>query len=448
MYKKINKLFPISILLFFAVELFLTKNGQFQIGIIVYLIYSFILYSIDKRYIISFFVFNLPLLPLVSTDYKLFGIAGPQEIIYGFSMMTLFQLSLGNRTKLNEFQKIAIKFVYFLLFFNVYVITKDILVGLDSEGDRGLFYIFKNFIRFFLYYYSLVLLIKVIYQKEVYNFIIIGMKLSLITLVLSMIFSKFLVYMGVGIGHRVDEEILADKGTRFVGLYGGGGDENSAGIFLAGVFGFFIALYEKTGNIKSYVVYLGFAVFGVLLTGSRTAFIALALIILIFLITNKSNVSRFAILIAIVFFYFTFSKQVELVTERFLDDSAFAAVDPNQKGRVGKWIIYIDWILNNPETLIYGNQSKIDYNRAPHNYFIIVLYQTGIIPLIVLGILFISLLKKIRIYMNAGILKSIYYIIPFPLILLTVNSFGSSIYLWIYLPMGAVFFNAIKNQSK
>ncbi len=448
MSKKRNIIFSLSIVLFVLIELFLIKNNQFQVGIFFYLFYCLTLFFIEKRYIISFFVYQLPIAPLISTDYKLFGLVGPHEIIFGFSLFVLIQLAHGYKVKLNAFQKIAIQFTYFLFFISTYIITKDIISGLELDKSRGAMYIFKNTVRFFLYYYSLVLLIKIIYQKGIYSFIIPGIKMSLITLVLSMIFAKYLILIGAGAIEKNADDIVAGKGTRFLGLYGAGGDENSAGIFLAAIFGFFLSLYEKSGNIKEHILYFGFAVLGVLLTGSRTAFIALSLIILIFLITNKSGKAKFGILVTFIIFYFVFAEQLNLVIERFFDDSAVRAVDPNDKGRFGKWILYIEWILDNPETLIYGNQENIDYNRAPHNYLVFLLYHTGIVPFIIFLSLFYKVLKKIKVSFNKRTLKNVYYILPFPLIFMTVNSFGSSIYLWIYLPMGALLMLSEKRKSK
>jgi len=439
MSKKVKFIFPVTLFLFSAIQLFLIKSGLFQIGVFFYLIYAQVLFSIDKKYIIALFVFHLPLLPYIPSDFKLFSVLGPHEIIYGYSFFYLNNLSKTTKVKLNEFQKLSIKFVYLFFFIKVYIIVKDNILGLDASNAGNVLNIVKKFFRYFLYFSSLVLLIKFIYLKDIYKYVFDGMKYSVVVLVLSMVFTVPLILMGANIKDKEMYFIAVALRERYMGFYGSGGDQNSAGIFLTSFFGFLLALYEKTGKIKNYIIFMGFAVLGILLTGSRTSFMALAIIILLFLITNKSGKDKFLILIACVIFYFLFAKQLDLVIQRFLDPSAANAIDPNDTGRVGKWILYTNWIIEHPETLLIGNLTNIPFRLAPHNYFIYIIYHIGIIPFLIFIKLFIKLLKKIKFKMGHNSIKSVYYILPFILAMMTVNSHGSSIYLWLYLPIGAYF---------
>lgn len=450
MFKKDNNLlFPISLLLFVIVVLYLLKIKQYQIGILCYILYTGTLYMLDKRYMVSFFVFNLPLLQIIPTDFKIFSIVGPHEIVYGFSLLTLiFYDKKANYKEFNKYQKIAIKFIYFLFFIKCFVLIKDIVLGLEKDTDKQSFlYVFKNVFRYFLYYYSLVLLIKNIAYEKLYKDVIVGMQWSIVFLVISMLFSKELILLGADIAKK--ELFLKNLGvnTRFVGFYGAGGDENSAGVFLSSFFGFMLALIEKTKNTKRYIVFLGFAVLGVLLTGSRTSFISLLLVILLFLLLNNSGSLKSALFVAIFLFCIIFSEKLQLVIDRFFDESAKKAIDSDQMGRVGKWIYYLGWIFDNMETLIIGNQKDIPYNRAPHNYFIYLLYHSGIFVLLYFVKLFVSLLKMMSIKMKKYDLRIIYFVIPFPLLIMTVNSFGSSIYLWIYLSLSVAISHEITTNN-
>lgn len=443
MFNKVNVFFPLSLFVFIIIQLVLVSSNLFQIGIFFYVLYLFILFTIDKKYIISFFVYHLPLLPIISTEHKLFSVLGPEEIIYGTSFLVLLyiQKKYLKSSKLNKYQTLSISFIYFLFFINFYIMIKDIFIGLDPDKTKGLFYIFKNFVRYFLYYSSLVLLVRAIYLKGIYEYIIIGVKYSVVTITLSMLFTKELLSIGAGIAQKTDHmaRLLSGEYQRYLGFYGAGGDENSVGIFLVAAFAFFLALFERTGNLKRYIVFMGFAVLGSFLTGSRTTFLALAFVILIFLVTNKSGYAKFVFLILGIIFYFVFTKQIELVIQRFMDPSAMKAIDPNEEGRVGKWIIYYNWIMNHLETLLFGNQVNITYNRAPHNYFVYIVYHTGFITFIVFMKFLYKLLKMINFKFTPSTLKNVYYILPFPFVLMTVNSFGSAVYLWLYLPIGAYF---------
>lgn len=439
MFRKNNYIFSLTLLLFYVIEIWLVKSKQFQVGIILYFLYGLFLYFVNEKYIISFFVFNLPLLPIITTDYKILSFIGPHEIIYGFSLLILSKSNKNYKTNLNKYQELSIKFIYFLFFIHIFIIIKDILFGLKSDDTKGFLYVFKVFFRFYLYYTSLVLLIKVIYKKGILEYVFIGIKYVIVTIPISMIFTKTLILMGAGIkfAESRKDRILTSDYERFVGFYGAGGDENSAGIFFVGFLGFLLALYEKTGGVKKYFVFMGFAIFGTLLTGSRTAFMALILVILIFLLTRKKGSIKISIIIIGIVFYFTFFNQIDMVIQRFFDPSAVVAIDPNEMGRVGKWNYYISWIFNNPITLVIGNQENISLSMAPHNYFIFLLYHTGIIPLLIFLNLLVRLVKLIKFKVSPEILRNIYYVLPFFFILMTVNSFGSSIFLWLYLPIGA-----------
>lgn len=290
----------------------------------------------------------------------------------------------------------------------------------------------------------MVLLIKVIYLQDFYKYIVIGIKTSLGVLVLSMLFTIPLYQMGTSVIVKTEDSedyitSLQEYG-RFMGFYNIIlGDENNVGAFFAGIFGFFLAQYEKFGNLKKYLFVFGFSVLGLLLSGSRTAFIILALIILVFILSNKYATKRIGILAAIVIFFIAFYNQLERLFLRFFDDSAVRAVDSRQMGRVGKWILYINWLAENPETLIFGNLTRINYRYAPHNMLIYIVYHFGIIPLAIFISLLTKLVKLIQLKGNPNpALKNIYYIIP-PLILsMTTNSIGDTIYLWIYLPLGTL----------
>lgn len=437
MFKKINIFFPITLLLFIAIEVYLMKNRAFQTGILFYVVYCGFLFFIDKKYIITFFVFQLPLFPLVPTDFKVLNYIGPHEIVYGFSIFTLLLLSAKLKLKENEFQRLSIKFIYLLFFIESYINIKDMLLGISTETE--IIWLIKTVVRAFLYYYPLVLLVRLIYLKGYFNYVKVGIEYSLVVLVISMVFTPYLRAWNITQLFVKNFSIYQDIQTRFLGIWGAGGDVNSAGIFLVGLFGFLLALYERDMKIKRYIIFFGFAIFGILMTGSRTAFMALSTVLLIFMITNKSGKAKFTLIIACIIFYFAFSKQLDVVIERFLDPSAKQAIDPNDTGRVGKWIRYMGWILDNPETLLFGNQVNINYHRAPHNYFIYILYHAGLVPLFIFFQLLFKLMRYIKFSVSSSTLKNAYYIIPFPFILMTVSSFGSAIYLWLYLPLGAYF---------
>ena len=439
MTKKNNFLFPISLFIFYLLEIFLLQNKQFQLGIFFYLLYVVLLYMNDKRNIIIFFVFHLPLLPVIPTDYKLFGLVGPHEIIYGSSFYVLYGMKKKFRNKsLNKYQKLSIKFIYFLFFIQMYVIIKDTVLGLNPKFT-GVVYILKNMIRYYLYYMSLIFLIQIFYKEKLLNYVLSGVKYSVVFLVVSMLFTDYLISIGADIAGRKAYLSKEAFRSRFSGFYGAGGDQNSIGVFLASTLGFFMALFEKSRSIKSYIIFIGFVVLGILLTGSRTAFLSTAIIFMVFLITNKSGSAKFYILISVVLFYFIFNKQLNLVFQRFLDPSAVAAIDPKSDGRIFKWIYYTEWLLDNPKTFIIGNQIRIPFKAAPHNFFIYIVYHTGIVILFVFIRLFIKLLKIIKLKESKFSLKNIYYILPIPFAIMTVNSFGSSIYLWIFLVVGAIY---------
>lgn len=445
MFKKNKFFFPLVLLFFYTIEIWLLKSRQYQIGIFFYFFLVLILFTVNEKYIISFFVFSLPLLPIIPTDYKLFNFVGPHEIIYGSSFLLLLKFVRGRRILLNRYQRLSISFIYLLFFLHMYILFKDSIFEINTEYKNFWMITIKRFIRYFLYYGSLILLIKSIYFEGYLNSILEGMKYAVVTIAVSMYFSPFLILLGSSIGFDElrKERLLSGEYLRYIGFYGAGGDENSAGIFLVGVLGFFLAIYEKGKNLKRYIIYIGFAVLGVLLTGSRTAFLVMLIIISIFFVVNKKGAIRVSILSSIVVFYFLFYERLNLVIQRFIDPSAMAAIDPNEMGRVGKWIRYFDWISDHPITLLFGNQELMSYNRAPHNYFIFLLYHVGLILLMIFLFFLFKLLNMISFKNRPNTLRNVYYILPFLFVLMTVNSFGSSIYLWLYIPIGSFYYGDI-----
>ena len=333
-----NKFF-ILLLLFFSVQLFLVQRNQYQLAIFVYFIFVIILRYFDKKLVVSFFVFYLPLLPIVTTDYKLLGVIGPHEIIYGFSFYYLWDLDRKKLkpTELNDYQKLSIAFIYFLGLSELYILIKDAVVGLETYPNVFIYFA-KVIVRLFLYYGSIILLVRNIYLKDFKQVVLQGIKYSILALTTSMIFTKELINMGAGIAIKKDrlERILSGEYQRYLGWYNAGGEENSLGVFMVAAFGFFLAIYEKDRNFKAVIVFMGSAILGSLLTGSRTSFLSLVAVFSIFIFTNKSVKSKFLLFLATIAFYFLFYDRLQLVLERFYDSSAGEALDPDEEGRVGK----------------------------------------------------------------------------------------------------------------
>ncbi len=391
--------------------------------------FSFLLYNLN---VVTIFIYFLPLSQIIPTGLNLGGIIGIDEVVQ-IAVIIFFIIHRTVRRPFTQWQRLCVNILILIMFIEIYQIGKDILFGLI---DKDIGYLINSIIKRATKYIPLILIINSLQIKKLQTYVFTGIVFSIVTIVLSSFFVDELINIRL---LALDKILESEIGFyRVAGLYGAGGDANSAAAFLVVAIGFFLAMYEKRIQTGTSLVIISISVLGVLLTASRTSMISLGIVLLFFLLRNHKSKNIWAIITASMIFIIALSPVINRSVSRFKTESFYAAIDLEQTGRIGKLKIYTKWLANNPETLLFGNQKKIKFRRAPHNYFIYLVYHVGGLFLIyflycVTKLIHFSLKEK------NGLFK-LYAIFPFVFVLLTINSPGSGIFLWIFLPISYYMF--------
>ena len=421
---KFNTVFFILIIFICGSIFFASSISAFFAANFIFLFIIFFVYLSNRNYIIPLYIIFLPIGEIISSTYNLLGIIGIDEII---SIFTILHLNSNIYSlKSSNFAQIFVKrLITISIIFIVYVTTKDVVTGNDSTN--GITYGLYTLLKFLIRYYPLYIIINNL-NKPNMNFLTrLGIIYGIIILCLSSIFTIFLDSINVTVD--VSEggiEGLKSSFLRAMGFFTGG-DVNSFAGFLVISFGYFLTRFEKKEYSLFNLLICVLIIYTLFITASRTAFISLFIILAIFLIRNFSvkSLSRFFIigLISLLFV----NPLIDRVTKRFESSSTYAQFDYDSTGRLGKAIIYLDYIQRNPEVLIAGYVKPISYNRSPHNYYINLIYQTGLFLFILVIYLYVKFLRSII----RNHFSMIYLFLPYLLTILTVDSVGSAIYMYL-----------------
>jgi O-antigen ligase len=205
--------------------------------------------------------------------------------------------------------------------------------------------------------------------------------------------------------------------------------------------GFLLTLKGREKIQKIYKITILISIFGILYTVSRTAIISLFVILAIFLF-RRSIITTFKVIIIAISIIFLSPKAITPIIERF-QYSEKELDYTNSSSRIGKWILYINHIRNEPGILLSGNTSNLYLNKwaarnklltASHNLYIEMVYRGGIIYLILTIILYFKLAKYI--FKKENRFNGYYYLIPFILITFYTPDWGSFYYLGLFLSLG------------
>lgn len=415
--------------------------GLYELSIIYFGALVFLVRVRSPLMLVSLFVYFLPMSSIIGTEYNLFGLIGFFEIVQVFFISYIIKYN-APKQPLSLLQKYAMYMLIGIAIYYLYYYTKGIIYGTDlGEDVTSINYVFKLLVKTVLKYWPLIFIIKQMGNYSIRSYVFPAITLSLITIFISMLIVDPMIEFGFYLPENEFSYRDVKSGiTRAMGLYNAGGDTNSVAGFFLIAFGFFLAQYERVKRLNQFIVIFGITIMGLFLTASRTGMISLALIILVFLIRNFHNRSMFK-LFFLGFIFFIFSSTLILNSiERFYADSAKRALNKDNDARLGYYYIYGNYFVEHPESLIAGYTSNpIWYKRPPHNFFLLMLYNGGIIfPGLFLFFLF-KIFRKRR--QTSKHLYLVYMIIPMFLILSTINSEGSATFFWLFISSVPYFYN-------
>ena len=310
----------------------------------------------------------------------------------------------------------------------------------DFSLDRGIYSTtIKSFL--FLRFLFLYLVIRILIQENLLNFKIFFFVCSLCALFVCLdIFMQLLIGTDF-FGHEVDD--------RFRKLGGPFGDEYIAGGYIQrfSLFAFFIIpafYYKKNKKIYYFSIVLLFLIFfaGITFSGNRMPLILFFLTLLLFFIfeiKDKKKILSFILIGIITFFLiFTFNIKVKKNFDNFFTMGKNLLISLVNKKIDYSYLPYYNefnsgyntWLFNktfgggikNFNFYCYKSNKKFDTNYTcnthPHNYYLEILTETGLIGFLLIFsifiiILYLSFIKK---YFFRSPLKDNIIITPFILL--------------------------------
>lgn len=193
---------------------------------------------------------------------------------------------------------------------------------------------------------------------------------------------------------------------------------------------------------------------GILFTGSRTALFLMILVWVLLLIEKrlllkKSNIIPIVTIILVSYFIFTLFGQIVTNRLQLYEDVEYIGLGV----RIEYWKMYWNDMIQNPHYFLIGNTSPSTYFRYAHNYYITLLFQSGIL---MMGIMFVYLVKVYKQYrlltryfkihlVENPIYINLYFVL-IPQLLMWIPGVYS-IFQWTVLIIGLLYFPAYKSPK-
>ena len=277
------------------------------------------------------------------------------------------------------------------------------------------------YIKFLLYLFGLYIAIRNIDQ----NIIIVFLLLGAITILLDTLYFRFNDFQGIG---------YVSQYGRYAGFYL---NPNTASMFC-------LLGYALTITKINYWKFLSiaFTFFG-FLTLSRTFMATWFLITIIYLFYNRKYIVKTLLfLIVSAFSLITFSKELNLDTDRFdflvnLFSGQINNEVLNDDSRQDQWTKFYDLIIDSP---IIGNgfqtfsTSLTDKNaQGVHNSFLLILGESGFLPFLLIITVFFFLFKKCYNLRKKNLTLLLLMFVLFIQFLVSHNFFDSGLMLFVFL---------------
>lgn len=310
-------------------------------------------------------------LPFGGAKYAVFS---GDNVILVVGMIMVLTSSIFNKVRLSSTTKYAFySGIVLLLILPAYLYIKNFVVfGAPPEG-LGTFY--KTVLRLvFVFYFLKYLNISDVQYKRGLNAILIFG----VIVTLSMLFEDLFRTLGFAVdkyGVGLERAEMYDETGRYAGITGL--NVNDLGALLAVFLGILFYMF-KNKLIKPYpfIFYLSFISSGIMLTGSRTAFIITNILILFFVLDYSKRLNFKSFILLIIFFAAVFYvyEYFGIATVKRLEQHS----DTEYFGlglRMSYWAMYLNDIGNNPLYLLTGNFAPATYHRSAHNFYIQLVFK-------------------------------------------------------------------------
>ena len=249
-----------SILISFA---FLNLNTFF---LLFYLMFSIIVYFLNKDILLILFVIFLPTNGIIPADDYLLGLLGINQINFVFCI--LYFITIKNEIKPSILHKRVLFFIWVLIFSYAYQFYKDAYYQIGYTPDY--MSASRKLINLISKYLPLILLIKNISHPKINNLTRSSLLSGIICLSIYTVFGGFLPDIGL---KASGNEISTFGVERAFGVIADG-DSNTMGGFLAMSLGFLLISRIKSNKFYINAIII-LTVLVIPLTGSRAGLISL-----------------------------------------------------------------------------------------------------------------------------------------------------------------------------
>lgn len=405
---------------------------------VLFLLMGSVLFLLDKKMLlVLLYVIYLPTNGLINREDFLLGVLGVQQILGLFAIASL--LKIKSKTEMTDFQKIAGRLMIILLCYICYTFLKNAFFGLmGADWTDAL----KKIFNVFIVYGPLLLILRKCSSDTFKGWIAMALFLGVLNQALFCFLSPFLPELGFysqGTDTFFSSEEVENV-SRYAGIMGNG-DSNTLGTFFVIAIGFYLSHPRSFSSSSLIKVLCGVCVVAIALTSSRTAFITLAFIGMLFLAKRGSGKMKLQFIIGAILIAAISSPLWDTLLERLSGAGSEQLNTDTSSNRIGKWLLYFDHFFNHPTTFLYGSSQTIfigfnDIFLAAHNFYIQVIYNSG---LVFLGLFFREYVHIFRLMKNNVAEYSLaFIIIPFFAITFFVSDFGVFMYLSLFLALNTI----------
>jgi hypothetical protein len=342
--------------------------------------------------ILFIIVFSFSVASILPPSLWLPGHITLENFLYIYFIIYGYKNGFFKKSGLTVFGKIALSLaLVFWLIQPLYISIKDFFV-FDKDLQGPLISLIKSVLKI------LIVVALISYATRSQKNYILLMRLifySAAIYCLSSLFSGIF----TSLGYHIEAEIeVTDKLARMEGITRMSVNPFGAlmVITLGVLFNFFLL---KNIRLWEFLMLSGLLVIGILLTGSRTAFIALLIVGLLFFTDKRLNLKKntlygfLVMLIMVVLLFFKYGDTVINRVKMGEEQVGYGGLGT----RMNYWEMYMNDMAENPHYWIMGNTEHSTYKRSAHNYYVMVLFSSGMIFILLLFMLAYKLIKQYRV---------------------------------------------------
>lgn len=330
---------------------------------------------------------------VIPKEQYIFGVLGVQQTI---SVLALIASAINLRKARKYSTKIDKVFCLLILFYFTYI--------LYTTFKNAYFGIFETtYLRAVLQSINLLIVVVVLLTvyKQYNSEKIFYLRIALNTI----IFFASLTIFQFAFSNNLHAQYEQIEGIqRYTGFIGNGDSNTLALIMVIGI-AIVLSYHNKIKNsFENFytMTVLALAILTIGFSASRSGLLLALLVFILFFWRNRVN-SRTVVLYILL--SFTVIASLPLLSRNIqrLHGATEEQISTKRgtSNRVGKWMFYVNFIADNPKTLIRGanKEIKVQWNhsfKVAHNLYLQIIYNSGLIILVILLIA----IKKIALFAN------------------------------------------------